>query len=86
VADKKKNGGMLQPTPYNEAPGDPDSPNISGGGIYGTYEEVISAQLSSQDADLMTTPNMEASEAIMGQTAPDEPEAMKPGITRNSQR
>ncbi len=71
MAEKKK-GGMLQPTPYNEAPGDPDSPNISGGGIYHSYDEVLSAHLSQEGADLNTA-NEEDGSGIMGGPAKGEP-------------
>ena len=77
MADKKK-GGMLQPTPYNESPGGPDSPpNISGAGIYVDYDEVMSAHLSSDSADLGSTPNMESIEGIVGGPAPGEPNPAK---------
>ena len=69
----KKSGGMLQPTPYNEAPGDPETGNLSGGGIYVSYDEVISAQLSTQDASLVSTPNMDSIDGIVGGPAPGEP-------------
>lgn len=77
MADKKS-GGMLQPTPYNESPGDPESPNISGGGIYGTYEEVISAQLSTAEASLVNSPNMLSTDGIQGGPAPGEPQVADP--------
>ncbi len=82
---ENKKGGMLQPTPFNEAPGDADSPNISGGGIYGSWDEIMSAHLSTESADLGSTPNMDSIEQIMGQTAPGEPVVMKPAPKRNSQ-
>jgi hypothetical protein len=79
MADNKK-GGMLQPTPYNEAPGDPESGNISGGGIYATYEEAISAQLSSAEASLVNSPNMLANDGIFGGPAPGEPQVANPKV------
>lgn len=69
----KKSGGMLQPTPYNESPGDPESPNISGGGIYVTYDEVMSAHLGTEGASLVSTPNMDSIDGINGGPAPGEP-------------
>ena len=79
MADKMK-GGMLQPTPYNEAPGDPESGNISGGGIYVSYDEVMSAHLSSSDASLVNSPNMLANDGIFGGPAPGEPQVAKPPV------
>jgi hypothetical protein len=72
MADKKK-GGMFETNPYNEAPGDADSPNISGGGIYGSYEEVMSAHLSQEGADLDGSANEEIGSGIMGGPAKGEP-------------
>lgn len=77
MADKKK-GGMLQPTPYNESPGEEESPNISGGGIYVSYDEVMSAHLSTEGASLVNSPNMEEQSAIFGGPAPGEPSVAKP--------
>jgi hypothetical protein len=77
---EKKSGGMLQPTPYNEAPGDPESPNISGAGIYVTYEECMAAQLSSAEASLVNSPNMMANDGIFGGPAPGEPQVAKPPV------
>lgn len=68
-----KKGGMLQPTPYNESPGDPETGNLSGAGIYVSYDEVMSAHLSSDDASLVSTPNMDSIEGINGGPAPGEP-------------
>jgi hypothetical protein len=75
--DKKKSG-MHEPNPYNEAPGDADSPNISGGGIYVSYDEVMSAHLSTDGASLVSTPNMDSNDGIFGGPAPGEPSAAKP--------
>lgn len=41
-----KDNKMLIPTPSNETVSpDPNSPDISGGGLYATYDEVMSAHL-----------------------------------------
>ena len=74
--DKKKSG-MHEPNPYNEAPGDADSPNISGGGIYVSYDEVMSAHLSTDGASLVSTPNMDSTDGITGGPAPCEPNPAK---------
>ena len=78
MADKMKKGGMLEPNPYNEAPGDADSPNISGGGIYGILEECMVAQLSSAEASLVNSPNMLSTDGIQGGPAPGEPQVASP--------
>lgn len=70
---------MLEPNPYNEAPGSPDSPpNISGAGIYVSWDEVMSAHLSTESADLLQTPNMDSTHGIFGGPAPGEPQVAKP--------
>ena len=73
MAMKNKNGGMLQPTPYNEAPGEADTPNISGGGLYGSWDEVLKDHLSMDSADLTTSPNMDSGAGIDGGPASGEP-------------
>ena len=77
MADEKKKGGMIEPNPYNEAPGDPDSPNISGGGVYGSYDEVLSAHLS-QDGASLWTPNEEVGSGVMGGPAEGEDQVASP--------
>lgn len=72
MADEKKKGGMLENDPYNESPGSPETPNISGGGVYGSYDEVLSAHLSQEGADIMSA-NEEDGSGIMGGPAKGEP-------------
>lgn len=76
MADKKK-GGMLEPNPYNESPGAEESPNISGGGIYVSHDEVMGAHLSTESASLESTPNMDSTDGIVGGPAPGEPNPAK---------
>ena len=70
-----KKGGMLQPTPYNETTGGagPENFDESGGGLYGSWDEVMSAHLSMDQADLMETPNMQSGKGIVGGPATGEP-------------
>ena len=72
MADKKSKGGMLETNPYNEAPGDPGDPNISGGGIFGSYDEVLSGHLSQEGASFLS-PNEEDGSGVMGGPAKGEP-------------
>lgn len=74
MADKKK-GGMLAPNPYNETSGGsgPEDFDVSGGGSYGSYDEVMSAHLSMDSADLDSTPNMDSGAGIFGGPASGEP-------------
>lgn len=85
MAKDKKSGGMLQPTPYNESPGDPATGNLSGGGIYHSYDEVLSAHLSQEGADLVSTPNMDSGAGIMGGPASGEPQPAKPKFSPTSE-
>ena len=73
MAEKKK-GGMLAPNPFNETSGGagPESPDISGGGVYGSYDEVMSAHLSQESADLDESPNMRSGKGIWGGPAAGE--------------
>lgn len=69
-----KNSGFIFKNPYNEvANTDPNSPDESGAGNYVSYDEVISAQLSTADASLEDSPNTRSGEGIMGGPAPGEP-------------
>jgi hypothetical protein len=70
---QKKKGGLLQPTPRNESPGSPEDPNISGGGLYGSWDEVMSVHLSMDDAHLVGSPNVNVGSGIMGGPAAGEP-------------
>lgn len=71
---KKSASGVFVGTPRNQvANTDPNSPDISGGGLYGSYEEVIGMQLSQDGSDLATTPNSRSGSGIMGQPAAGEP-------------
>jgi hypothetical protein len=75
MADRK-NGGMLQPTPYNETTGGQSSADYdeSGGGIYGDWKaDVLMAHLSQAGADLEASANMRSGGGIMGGPAPGEP-------------
>ena len=71
----KKNGGMLQPTPYNETTGGQSSADYdeSGAGVYADLSEVMSAHLSQSGADLESSANMRSGAGIMGGPAPGEP-------------
>lgn len=70
----KKNGGMIFKNCYNEvANKDPNSPDLSGAGLYASYDEVIGAQLSTVDASLESSPNSQSGEGICGGPAPGEP-------------
>jgi hypothetical protein len=81
MADKKK-GGMLMPNPRNETgSGEYDQ---SGGGLYGSYDEVMSAQLSQADADLGGTPNMDSDHGIWGGPAAGEPNPAGASTTSQS--
>lgn len=73
MADKK--GGMLQPTPYNETTGGagPEDADLSGGGIYGSWDEILSAHLSQASADLIDSPNLRSGAGIVGGPAAGEP-------------
>jgi hypothetical protein len=69
-----KDSGKFVGTPYNQvASEDPNSPDISGAGLYVSYEEVIAAQLSDDGADLSGSENSRASHGIFGGPAPGEP-------------
>lgn len=81
MASDKNKGGMIHKNPYNEVDGlDESSPDISGAGVYVSYDEVISAQLSQQDASMKETPNTMSGDGIMGGPASGElnPAKMKP--------
>jgi hypothetical protein len=67
-----KKSGILYPDCYNET-GPGEGPDISGGGLYVSYEEVISMQLSTDSADLESSNNSRSGEGIMGGPAPGEP-------------
>ena len=71
----KKNGGLLQPTPFNETTGGsgPQDYDESGAGIYVSYDEVMSAHLSQGGADLEASANMRSGGGIMGGPASGEP-------------
>lgn len=70
----KKSSGKMFHNPYNEvANKDPNSPDDSGAGNYVSYDEVIAAQLSQDDASLVGTPNSDSGHGIMGGPAPGEP-------------
>ena len=73
MANKK--GRMLQPTSYNETTGGagPESFDESGGGLYGSWDEVMSAHLSMDQADLAESPNMQSGKGIVGGPAKGEP-------------
>jgi hypothetical protein len=83
---KSKNGGMLQPTPFNETtggsgPGDYDE---SGGGVYHSWDEVMAAHLSMANGDMESTPNMRSGGGIMGGPAPGEPQVAEYSGTAQS--
>lgn len=71
----KKNGGMLQPTPFNETTGGsgPQDYDESGAGIYYDLSEVMSAHLSQSGADMEASANMRSGAGINGGPAPGEP-------------
>lgn len=76
MSDKK--GGMIHTNPYNEVDSlDEASPDISGAGIYVSYDEVISAQLSQTQASLKETPNTMSGDGIFGGPASGEPNPAK---------
>lgn len=63
----KNKGGMTSKNPFNQCDNqDPESGDLSGGGLYGSYEEVIAAQCSQVDADLETTPNSQSGHGVFG--------------------
>ena len=71
-----KNGGVLQPTPYNETTGGsgPAQYDESGGGLYGDWQkDVLAMHLSQDGADLLESPNIRVGYGIMGGPAPGEP-------------
>jgi len=74
MADKK-NGGVLYPNSYNGTNGGPgpEDPDISGGGLYGSFEEVHSLHLSQSDASLVESPNVRDGYGIFGGPAAGEP-------------
>lgn len=84
---KDKKGGMLQKTPYNETSGGagPQDYDESGGGLYGSWDEVMSAHLSMADGDLMETPNTESGFGINGGPAAGEPDAASPPASKTGQ-
>jgi hypothetical protein len=70
----KKSSGKLLPNPYNEtASSDPNSPDVSGAGLYVSYDEVMSAHLTEDGTSLQSTPNTNSGRGIMGGPAPGEP-------------
>ena len=81
---KNMKGGMLQPTPYNECPGDDDMPNISGGGLYGSWQEIMAAHLSTDEASLENSPNTMSGAGINGGPAPGEPQLVSVSTTSQS--
>jgi len=72
MADKK-NGGMIYTNPYDETMGGagPEEPDISGAGLYGDLNEVMSAHLTTMSLD--GVPNIEIGMGIMGGPASGEP-------------
>lgn len=83
----KEKGGMLQPTPYNETSGGsgPQDYDESGGGLYGSWDEIMSAHLSMSQADLKSTPNMDSGYGINGGPASGEPDASMPSASTTAQ-
>lgn len=75
MADRKKNGGVLLPNPYNEVATGGASENYdeSGAGVYHSYDEVMSMHLSQDGASLVGSPNVEVGRGIMGGPASGEP-------------
>jgi len=74
MADKK-NGGVMYNNPYNGTNGGPgpEDPDISGGGIYHSYDEVLSMSLSQEGASLLESPNVRSGHGIFGGPAAGEP-------------
>jgi len=85
MADKK-NGGLLQPTPFNETTGGngPEDYDDSGGGLYGSWDEVQSVHLSMNSADLVDTPNMRSGAGVLGGPAAGEPNPLGYSTTNQS--
>jgi hypothetical protein len=73
MADKK--GGMIHPNTFNETTGGsgPEDFDDSGGGVYHSYDEVLSAHLSQDSASLLESPNVRDGYGIMGGPASGEP-------------
>jgi len=69
----KNNGGLLYTNPYNETMGGsgPEDPDISGEGLYGSLNEVMSVHLTTMSFD--GVPNIEVGRGIMGGPASGEP-------------
>lgn len=74
MADKK-NSGYIHGNAFNETTGGsgPEDFDESGAGVYHSYDEVLSAHLSQDGADLVASPNMNSGAGIMGGPAPGEP-------------
>lgn len=72
---KDKNGGVLAPNVFNETSGGsgPEDYDESGGGLYGSWEEIHKMHLSMNDASMVGSPNIEDGLGIMGGPAPGEP-------------
>lgn len=69
--------------PLNEVDSkDPNKPDISGAGLYVSYDEVIESQLSQDDASCKYTPNSKSGEGICGGPAPGEPNPA--GVSTNN--
>jgi hypothetical protein len=71
---KKNGGGPLLQNPYNEVTSGGASENYedSGGGLYGSWDEVMSMHLSQDGASLVGSPNIEVGRGIMGGPAAGE--------------
>jgi hypothetical protein len=66
--------GKTLKNPFNEVESkDAGKPDISGGGLYGSYSEVIANQGSREDASFKATPNSKSGCGIMGGPAKNEP-------------
>lgn len=69
-----KNGGAIFSNPRNETTGGsgPEDFDVSGAGLYGSLDEVMSMHLSQDGASLVGSPNIEEGRGIMGGPAEGE--------------
>jgi hypothetical protein len=73
----KAKSGVMYPSPYNETNDTgPENPDMNGDGIYfGGFPEEIGMHL--KEESMVSTPNTESGDDILGTPTPGEPEAMK---------
>lgn len=77
----KGSGGVIHKDPFNEVNNkDPNSPDSTGDDLYfGGWPEINKMHLSTDSADMTSSPNSEASHDVYGGPVPGEPNPGKFG-------